>query len=77
VYLPFSVVACTYKKFCATASGGNDFIRISLTASTESSDQYHDGNGDNLTQQVKKKALTGNQYQSQYENMQAYKKSSM
>ena len=69
--------AWNYKKFGATASGGNDFIRVLLTASTESSDQYHDGNGDNLTQQVKKKAASKDQYQTQYENMQAYKKSSM
>jgi len=69
--------AWNYKKFGATASGGNDLIRVLVTASTESSDQYHDGNGDNLAQQVKKKAITGNQYQTQYENMQAYKKSSM
>ncbi len=66
-----------YKKFGATASGGNDLIRVLVTASTESSDQYHDGNSDTLAQQVKKKAPPGNQYQPQYENMQAYKKSSM
>ncbi len=66
-----------YKKFGATASGGNDLIRVLVTASTESSDQYHDGNSDTLAQQVKKKAPTGNQYQPQYEDMQAYKKNSM
>ena len=66
-----------YKKFGATASGGNDLIRVLVTASTESSDQYHDGNGDTLAQQVKKKAPADNQYQPQYEDMQAYKKSSM
>jgi iron complex outermembrane receptor protein len=66
-----------YKKFGATASGGNDFIRVLVTASTESSDQYHDGNSDTLAQQVKKQAPLGNQYQSQYEDMQAYKKNSM
>ncbi len=69
--------AWNYKKFGATVSGGNDLIRVLVTASTQSSDQYHDGNGDNLAQQVKKKAITGNQYQAQYENMQAYKKNSM
>ncbi len=66
-----------YKKFGATASEGNNLIRVLVTASTESSNQYHDGNGDNLAQQIKKKAITGNQYQPKYENMQAYKKSSM
>ncbi|UCN00676.1 TonB-dependent receptor [Sulfurimonas sp. SWIR-19] len=69
--------AWNYKKFGATASGGNDLIRVLVTASTQSSDQYHDGNGDTLAQQVKKKAPFGNQYQLQYEDMQAYKKTSM
>jgi iron complex outermembrane receptor protein len=69
--------AWNYKKFAATASGGNDFIRVLLTASTESSDQYHDGHGDTLAQQIKKRAPLANQYQSKYEDMQAYKKNSM
>ncbi|WP_434581007.1 TonB-dependent receptor [Sulfurimonas sp. NW15] len=43
-----------YKKFGASASGGNDFIRMTATVSTESSDQYHDGNGDSLAQQIDK-----------------------
>ena len=69
--------AWNYKKFGITGSGGNDLIRLLITGSTESSDQYKDGNGDTLAQQLKNKAPTGNQLQTQYENMQAYKKTSM
>ncbi len=72
-----------YKKFAATASGGNDIVRLLVTASMESSDQYHDGNGDTLAQQVDKyianghPAAAGNAYQAKYHDMQAYKKKSI
>ena len=66
-----------YKKLGATFSGGNERVRVLLTASTESSDQYKDGDGNTLAQQTKLKAPTGNQYKPQYENMQAYSKKSM
>jgi len=46
--------AWNYKKFGASASGGNDFIRVVAAVSTESSDQYHDGNGDSIAQQIDK-----------------------
>ena len=69
--------AWNYKKFGATASGGNDFIRFLITGSMESSDQYEDGNGDTLAQQIKNKAPLGNQLQTQYEDMQAYTKKSL
>jgi iron complex outermembrane receptor protein len=69
--------AWEYKKFGATASGGNDIIRLLVTASTESSDQYRDGNGDNFAQQLEKKAPLANQYQVPYREMQAYTKNSM
>ncbi|HIP55028.1 MAG TPA: TonB-dependent receptor [Sulfurimonas autotrophica] len=69
--------AWNYKKFGASGSGGNDFIRISITASTESSDQYSNAKSDTLAQQVQKSAPLGNQYQAQYEDMQAYKKNSL
>ena len=66
-----------YKKFGATASGGNDFIRFLITGSMQSSDQYRDGNGDTLAEQMKKKAPSGNQLQTSYEDMQAYDKKSI
>jgi len=70
--------AWNYKKFGATASGGNDIVRLLITASKESSDQYEDGDGNNFSEQIKVAgAPAGNQYQTKYENMQAYQKQSM
>ncbi|MEO1938158.1 MAG: TonB-dependent receptor [Sulfurimonas sp.] len=75
--------AWNYKKFGATASGGNDIVRLLVTASMESSDQYHDGNGDTLAQQLDKyianshPSAAGNAYQPKYHDMQAYEKKSI
>ena len=67
-----------YKKLGATLSGGNDFIRVLVTGSTESSGQYKDGDGNTLTQQTANKAtIGGNKYQTDYENMDAYEKKSV
>ncbi|MEN4052587.1 MULTISPECIES: TonB-dependent receptor [Sulfurimonas] len=74
-----------YKKFGATFSGGNDIIRMIATVSTESADQYHDGNGDSLAQQIDKyqaansTTLTGSKdprLQPAYYDMPAYTKNS-
>jgi iron complex outermembrane receptor protein len=43
-----------YKKFAASVSGGNDRVRAIATASMESSDQYHDGDGNSIAQQIDK-----------------------
>ena len=68
-----------YKKVGVTASGGNDFIRVLISASTESSEQYEDGNGDNFAEQIKNNpaAPAGTRYQTAYEDMDAYKKKSV
>jgi len=67
-----------YTKVGATVSGGNDLIRVLVSASTESSDQYKDGNGDTLAQQVANNPSAGTAtYQTKYEDMQAYKKNSV
>lgn len=72
-----------YKKFGASASGGNDRIRVSATISTESSDQYKDGNGDTIADQIDNYAnenptLTAKsaKLQPKYHDMPAYKKDS-
>ncbi len=73
-----------YKKFGASASGGNDFIRVSASVSTESSDQYKDGNGDTLATQIDNYVATTTlagttkdaRLQPEYHDMQAYKKNS-
>ncbi|MBP1681250.1 MAG: transporter, BtuB-like [Proteobacteria bacterium] len=41
-----------YKKASASASGGNDTVRVLLSASTEQSDQYKDGDGNTLSDQL-------------------------
>lgn len=65
-----------YKKFGASASGGTERIRVSASASIESSDQYRDGNGDTLADQMDKGGAAGNKYQAQYRDMEAYEKKS-
>lgn len=65
-----------YKKFGASASGGTDTIKASASLSTESSDQYRDGNGDTLAQQLNKGGAAGNKLRPEYQDMQAYSKQS-
>ena len=66
-----------YKKFGASASGGTDRVRVSATVSTESSDQYKDGDGNTLAQQLANDPSAGAfVYAPQYEDMPAYSKKS-
>jgi len=65
-----------YKKFGASVSGGTERVRVSASASIESSDQYRDGNGDTLADQMDKGGAPGNKYQAQYHDMEAYEKKS-
>lgn len=52
-----------YRKASATISGGNDFVKALVSASTEKGGQYKDGNGnDFLKQQIKSKVPYMNQY---------------
>lgn len=73
----FGVGSWNYRKVGATVSGGNDFIRVLISGSSESSDQYEDGDGHTLSEQTSLKATTPFKYQSQYEDMQAYEKKSL
>ena len=77
-----------YKKVSATASGGTDKVRLLLSASKESSDQYKDGDGNTLSAQVDHyiannsaglvgmplMMLQGAAYKPQYKDMEAYDK---
>ena len=65
-----------YRKASATVSGGMDKVRVLLSASKEKSDQYRDGNGDTLSNQVDKKvgATNNNAYKPEYKEMEAYEK---
>jgi len=73
-----------YKKFGASVSGGNELIRVSATISTESSDQYKDGNGDTIAEQIDNYVATTTlqgtnkdpSLQDKYYDMPAYKKNS-
>ncbi len=73
----FGIGSFNYKKIGATLSGGNDFIRLLVSTSYESSDQYEDGDGNTIAEQIKNSAPAGNQLQAQYEDMEAYKKKSI
>jgi len=74
----FGYGSWNYTKVGATISGGNDVIRVLVSGSSESSDQYEDGNGDTMVEQTAKKAtVAGNKYKSQYEDMKAYTKRSI
>ena len=66
-----------YNKQGVTLSGGNDIVRLLVSASHETSGQYEDGNGDTLAQQTKLRAPAANQYQTKYEDMDAYTKKSV
>lgn len=65
-----------YKKAAASASGGNDTIRVLFSASTEESDQYKDGNGQTLSQQLNSSiaANSPSAYSPLKKDMKAYEK---
>ncbi len=65
-----------YKKLSAMFTGGDDFMRVLVAGSTEDSDQYKDGNGDTLAEQVDKNAIAKYHYTPMYHDMQAYTKRS-
>ena len=74
--------AWNYKKFGVTGSGGNDFIRMLISASTESSDQYEDGDGNTIAGQIDNfvlanPTLAGIKLKPQYHDMPAYEKKSV
>ncbi len=68
-----------YKKLLGTISGGSDRVKILISASSEKGEQYEDGDGNNLAQQLKNTTtdttMSKAQYQPKYENMDAFKKS--
>ncbi|WP_066404325.1 TonB-dependent receptor plug domain-containing protein [Aliarcobacter cryaerophilus] len=65
-----------YKKASATIEGGNDKVKALISASTEESKAYKDGNGDNfLEQQIKKGVPYRNQFKK--DNLDAFEKKSV
>ncbi len=77
----FGLGSWNYRKVGATASGGNDRVRVLISGSSESSDQYRDGDGRSIAQQVRDyaagTAVAGTMYKPQYEDMKAYTKRSL
>ncbi|MDX4050034.1 TonB-dependent receptor [Aliarcobacter skirrowii] len=66
-----------YKKASATIEGGNDKVKALISASTEKSDPYKDGNGDNfLEQQIKKMGATSTHLYNS-DNVDAFEKNSV
>jgi iron complex outermembrane receptor protein len=66
-----------YYKAGATVSGGNDFIRALASVSYETSDQYKDGDGNTMAEQMELSSLpTKNLYHESTKDMAAYKKQS-
>jgi iron complex outermembrane receptor protein len=67
-----------YRKQYATVSGGSDSVRLLISASNESSDQYEDGDGNNFYEQIENQNLTGMaasaQYKPEYKEQEAYTK---
>ncbi|PLY09255.1 MAG: TonB-dependent receptor [Arcobacter sp.] len=67
-----------YRKASATISGGTDRFKLLLSASTESSDQYEDGNGNDFyEQQVKSGMPAANQYSTNNRDKKAYTKKTL
>ncbi|NPA65402.1 MAG: TonB-dependent receptor [Epsilonproteobacteria bacterium] len=64
-----------YKKLSASFDGGTDRLRMLVAGSTEESDQYKDGDGNTLAEQVDLKAPKY-AYLPQYHDMKAYTKKS-
>ncbi len=69
------------RKASATLSGGTDKVQLLISASTETSGQYEDGNGDTLAEQIDRYATENPKaakykYQDKYHGMDAYSKTS-
>ncbi|WP_066356119.1 TonB-dependent receptor [Aliarcobacter skirrowii] len=64
-----------YKKASATIEGGNDKVKALISASTEKSDPYKDGNGDNFLEQQRKRGVLTEKYKS--DDIDAFEKKSV
>ena len=69
-----------YKKISTTVSGGTDRFKLLLSASTESSEQYEDGNGNDFYEQQVASGIaagTTREYSSSNINSDAYEKKTL
>jgi len=76
-----NVGSYAYKKATFSASGGNKNLKVLFSASAEEGGQYHDGNGDNfseqLANQVEGTPLAGMEYLPDRVNQDAYERKSV
>ncbi len=64
-----------YQKGAFTLSGGTDKVRVLLSGSAETSEQYKDGDGNTFSEQMEEGAVPmGTRYQPAYQDMDAYTK---
>ena len=78
----YGVGSWGYNKIGATVSGGNEIVRVLISASNESSEQYEDGNGDTITEQMNNYADSNlaaapYKYADRYSDMDEYSKKSV
>ncbi len=67
--------AWNYRKLAATLSGGSERVRGLVSASSESSDQYQDGDGRTFAEQMEANGVDPTRlYQPRYRDMEAYTK---
>lgn len=71
-----------YKKASTTLSGGNDTIRALISVSKEEGDQYEDGDGKSLSEQLDASiaagvGLPGNAYSAAKKNMKSFEKTTL
>ena len=71
-----------YKKAALNVSGGTDTVRFLLSTSTESGEQYKDGNGDDFAGQIDRNIKAGlvspmAQYQDKYRDLDAFSKQTL
>ncbi len=71
-----------YQKGSFLLSGGGEKVRFLISGSAEKSDQYEDGDGNDFVGQIARAiadgdAMVGNQYQPQYQGLEAYTKKTL
>ncbi len=71
-----NVGSWNYRKGAATLSGGTDRVRAMASISTEISDQYEDGDGNDFAEQIENyDPASKGRYQQRYRDREAYEKS--
>ncbi len=78
----FGIGSFGYKKAALNVSGGTDTVRFLLSTSTESGEQYKDGNGDDFAGQIDRNIKAGlvspmAQYQDKYRDLDAFSKKTL